>query len=48
MAFGVWDYVVFLTTLAISAGIGVYVRFSGGRQKTAEEYLLGDRKMPIL
>lgn len=36
MAFGVWDYVVFVTTLLISAGIGVYVRFSGGRQKTAE------------
>lgn len=36
MAFGVWDYVVFVTTLLISASIGVYVRFSGGRQKTAE------------
>lgn len=36
MAFGVWDYVVFITTLMISAGIGVYARFSGGRQKTAD------------
>lgn len=36
MAFGVWDYVVFISTLLIAAGIGVYVRFSGGRQKTAE------------
>lgn len=36
MAFGVVDYVVFLTMLLISASIGVYVRFSGGRQKTAE------------
>lgn len=36
MAFGVWDYLVFCTTLAVSAGIGVYVRFSGGKQKTAD------------
>lgn len=36
MAFGVWDYVVFILMLVISAGIGVFVRFSGGRQKTTE------------
>ena len=36
MAFGVWDYVVLSTMLLISAGIGVYSRFSGGRQKTAD------------
>lgn len=36
MAFGVWDYVVFIAMLVISAGIGVFVRFSGGRQKTTE------------
>lgn len=36
MAFGVWDYVVFCVTLAISAGIGVIVRFTGGKQKTAD------------
>jgi solute carrier family 5 (sodium-coupled monocarboxylate transporter), member 8/12 len=35
MAFGVWDYIVFSFTLMVSAGIGVYVRFSGGKQKTA-------------
>jgi hypothetical protein len=35
MAFGAWDYVVFITTLLISASIGVYTRFSGGKQKTA-------------
>lgn len=35
MGFGVWDYVVFITTLFISAGIGVYARFSGGKQKTS-------------
>lgn len=36
MAFTVWDYVVFITTLLISASIGVYARFSGGKQKTAQ------------
>ena len=35
MGFGVWDYVVFIAALLISAGIGVFVRFSGGKQKTA-------------
>lgn len=35
MAFGAWDYVVFISTLMVSAGIGVYARFSGGRQKTS-------------
>uniref|UniRef100_A0A6E8VIC7 Sodium-dependent multivitamin transporter n=1 Tax=Anopheles coluzzii TaxID=1518534 RepID=A0A6E8VIC7_ANOCL len=46
-AFGVWDYVVFIAMLMISAGIGVYYRFSGGKQKTNAEYLLADRNMSI-
>ncbi|KFB39610.1 AGAP004199-PA-like protein [Anopheles sinensis] len=33
-SFGVWDYVVFIAMLIVSAGIGVYYRFSGGKQKT--------------
>lgn len=33
--------------LIISAGIGVYYRFSGGKQKTTTEYLLADRNMAI-
>jgi len=32
--FHVLDYVVFSATLAISAGIGIYFRFSGGKQRT--------------
>lgn len=34
--FGVWDYVVLSVVLIISAGIGVYYRFTGGKQKTAQ------------
>lgn len=30
------DYLVIAIVLMISAGIGVYYRFTGGRQKTAE------------
>lgn len=30
------DYLVIAVMLCISAGIGIYYRFSGGRQKTTE------------
>lgn len=30
------DYLVIAITLLISVGIGIYYRFSGGRQKTME------------
>ena len=43
--FGIWDYIVFAMTLLVSSGIGIYYRFSGGKQKTAEEYLLGNKSM---
>ena len=43
--FGSWDYLVFASTLLVSSGIGLYYRFSGGKQKTAEEYLLGKTLM---
>lgn len=33
-SFSAWDYVVFIGMLIISAGIGVYYRFTGGKQKT--------------
>lgn len=46
-SFGVWDYVVFVAMLMVSAGIGIYYRFSGGKQKTTTEYLLADRNMSI-
>ena len=34
--FDPWDYVVLGVTLVVSAGIGVYYRFTGGRQKTTQ------------
>ncbi|KDR21691.1 putative sodium-dependent multivitamin transporter isoform X1 [Zootermopsis nevadensis] len=46
-AFSTWDYVVLVAMLLISAGIGVYYRFTGGRQKTTQEYLLGDRNLSV-
>uniref|UniRef100_A0A1B0CNT7 Sodium-dependent multivitamin transporter n=1 Tax=Lutzomyia longipalpis TaxID=7200 RepID=A0A1B0CNT7_LUTLO len=46
-SFTAWDYVVFIVMLLISAGIGVYYRFTGGKQKTTNEYLLADRSMSV-
>nr|CAI5832805.1 unnamed protein product [Callosobruchus analis] len=45
--FGPWDYVILAIVLLISASIGVYYRFTGGKQKTMQEYLLADKNMPI-
>ena len=42
------DFVVFGGILLISLGIGVYFSFSGGKQKTLEEYLVGDRRISCL
>lgn len=44
MTFQVLDYVIFFASLVISAVIGLYYRFTGGKQKSNEEYLLGDRQ----
>ncbi|KOC64350.1 Putative sodium-dependent multivitamin transporter [Habropoda laboriosa] len=41
------DYLVIAATLCISIGIGIYYRFSGGRQKTVEEYFIASRSMSI-
>ncbi|XP_076236183.1 putative sodium-dependent multivitamin transporter [Calliopsis andreniformis] len=42
------DYLVIAITLIISVGIGIYYRFSGGRQKTMEEYFIASRSMSII
>ncbi|KAI9589534.1 putative sodium-dependent multivitamin transporter [Glossina fuscipes] len=47
-SFDVWDYVVLVIVLTISAAIGVYYRLTGGQQKTTAEYLLADRSMPVM
>ncbi|RZF47386.1 hypothetical protein LSTR_LSTR009125 [Laodelphax striatellus] len=45
---GIIDVAVIASCLAISAAIGIYYRFSGGKQKTAEEYLLGGKQQKIV
>ncbi|GBN01615.1 Putative sodium-dependent multivitamin transporter [Araneus ventricosus] len=45
---GVVDYLIFACMLLVSAGIGIYFRFSGGKQKTTDEYLLAGKDMSIL
>ncbi|CAH1113731.1 unnamed protein product [Psylliodes chrysocephalus] len=45
--FGSWDYVVIAIVLAISSAIGIYYRFTGGKQKTTKEYLLADKNMSV-
>ncbi|KAF8763788.1 putative sodium-dependent multivitamin like protein [Argiope bruennichi] len=44
---GISDYVVIALVLGVSASIGLYFRFTGGRQKTLEEFLLAGRNMAI-
>ncbi|XP_068631140.1 putative sodium-dependent multivitamin transporter [Battus philenor] len=46
--FGLWDYIIMMATMIASVAIGLYFRFSGGKQRTNEEYLLADRNMSIL
>lgn len=43
--FVVWDYVVFGGMLLISAVIGLYYAFSGGKQQTSKDFLMGGRRM---
>ncbi|KAF4514251.1 UNVERIFIED_CONTAM: hypothetical protein B566_EDAN019550, partial [Ephemera danica] len=38
--FGAWNYFVVFVMLAISTGIGLYYRFTGGKQKTAETIIM--------
>ncbi|KAL5284020.1 hypothetical protein ACFFRR_006348 [Megaselia abdita] len=47
-SFSVWDYLVLGIVLMISAGIGVYYKYSGGKQKTNAEYLLANRSISTI
>ncbi|XP_011686242.1 PREDICTED: putative sodium-dependent multivitamin transporter isoform X2 [Wasmannia auropunctata] len=42
------DYLVIAVVLCISIGIGIYYRFSGGRQKTMEEYFVASGSMSVV
>ncbi|XP_071550555.1 putative sodium-dependent multivitamin transporter [Panulirus ornatus] len=46
--FGILDYIVFALVLGVSSSIGIYYRFTGGKQKTLNEYMLADKSMPVL
>ncbi|XP_012682780.1 solute carrier family 5 member 6a [Clupea harengus] len=48
MHFSTLDYVIFAILLVASTGIGLYHAFSGGRQRTTQEFLLADRSMSCL
>uniref|UniRef100_A0A673K736 Solute carrier family 5 member 6a n=1 Tax=Sinocyclocheilus rhinocerous TaxID=307959 RepID=A0A673K736_9TELE len=48
MHFSTVDYVIFVLLLVASAGIGLYYAFSGGCQRTTQEFLLADRSMRCL
>lgn len=41
------DYVVIGLMLAVSASVGLFFRFTGGRQKTTEEFLMAGKDMSI-
>ncbi|KAF7654472.1 hypothetical protein LDENG_00069020 [Lucifuga dentata] len=48
MHFSTVDYVIFALLLVASAGIGLFYAFSGGRQRTTQEFLMADRSMSCL
>uniref|UniRef100_A0A671U5X5 Sodium-dependent multivitamin transporter n=1 Tax=Sparus aurata TaxID=8175 RepID=A0A671U5X5_SPAAU len=48
MHFTTVDYVIFALLLAASTGIGLFYAFSGGRQRTTQEFLMADRSMSCL
>ncbi|KAJ8311684.1 hypothetical protein KUTeg_011039 [Tegillarca granosa] len=44
---GILDWIVFTGLLVISTCIGIYHAFSGGRQKTTREFLVGNRELTL-
>ncbi|XP_054272105.1 putative sodium-dependent multivitamin transporter [Macrosteles quadrilineatus] len=46
--FSAADYAVLVAVLVILTAIGLYYRYTGGRQSSTEEYLLGDRRQSVL
>ncbi|XP_030044339.1 sodium-dependent multivitamin transporter-like [Microcaecilia unicolor] len=48
MTFTTVDYIIFVLLLVLSSGIGLFYAFSGGKQRTTQEFLLADRSMTFL
>ena len=46
--FGVLDYILFCFVLLVPITIAGIVRFTGGKQKTTSEYLVGNRRMSVI
>ena len=46
--FAWYDYLIFIATLVVSLGIGLYFSFAGGKQRTTKEYLMGNRLVSFL
>ncbi|CAD5121146.1 DgyrCDS9681 [Dimorphilus gyrociliatus] len=42
------DYLLFIGTLLISLGIGIYYAIAGGKQKTTKEYLMGNKSLGVI
>ncbi|KAL3847684.1 hypothetical protein ACJMK2_018581 [Sinanodonta woodiana] len=47
-SFHIADFIIFGLTIVVSLGIGIYYALSGGKQKTMNEYLVGNRHMSVL
>lgn len=46
--FSIVDWVIFSVLILFSGVVGIYYACTGGKQKTTDEFLMADRKMPIL
>ena len=47
-SFTVFDWVCFGILILFSGVVGIYYACTGGKQKTTDEFLMADRKMPVL
>ena len=45
--FVTWDWVLFSAMLLVSAGIGIFYGFTGKKQKTTGDFLMGGRNMKL-
>lgn len=48
ITFSWYDYVLFSGMLSLSALIGIYFGCFGTKQSTADEYLMGEKKMGVV